>query len=75
MIEVVFNANGDTRMTIAINITDDNIDEGDEAFALDITNTIPDIVQVVGPITAYGIIEDNDEPGVYNNAYKIILML
>ena len=65
VIEVTFNANGDTRMTISINITDDSIDEEDESFALDITSTTPDTVQIVGPATAFGIIEDNDDIGMY----------
>ena len=72
VIEVTFNP-GDTRMTISINITDDIIDEEDEAFALDLTiiSATPDTLEIAGPTTAFGIIEDNDEPGVYNDDYKI----
>lgn len=62
-IDVTFNA-GDRRVTVEINITDDTIDEGDEAFALDLkkTNDTPNTVQIPSP-TAFGIIVDNDEPG------------
>ena len=58
---MVFNA-GDNRVTVSINITDDNDDEGDEAFGLVLKRT-DDTVQIVGPTTAFGIIEDDDEPG------------
>ena len=66
VIEVTFNP-GDTRMTISINITDDSIDEEDEAFALDLTRTsaTPDTLEIAGPTTAFGIIEDNDNIGTY----------
>ena len=62
----MFNA-GDNRVTVSINITDDNVDEGDEAFGLVLERTggTPDTVQIIGPTTAFGIIEDNDEPGTY----------
>ena len=68
MIIVTFNP-GDSRVTVAINITDDRIDEEDEAFALDLTRTsgTPDTVQIVGPTTAFGIIEDNDDIGMYDD--------
>ena len=48
-------------------ITDDNNDEGDEAFGLVLkrTDDTPDTVQLIGPTTALGITEDNDEPGNY----------
>ena len=54
-------------MTVSINITDDNDDEGDEAFGLLLkrTDSTHNRVQIVGPTTAFGIIEDNDEPGRY----------
>ena len=66
MIDVVFNA-GDNRVTVSINITDDNDDEEDEAFGMVFKRTggTPDTVQIIGPTTAFGIIEDNDEPGTY----------
>ena len=66
MIDVVFNAE-DNRVTVSINITDDNDDEGDEAFGLVLKRTdgTPNAVQIRGPTTAFGIIEDNDEPGTY----------
>ena len=66
MINVTFNP-GDTRMTISINITDDNIDEEDEEFELDltITSATPNTLQINGSTTASGIIEDNDDIGMY----------
>jgi len=62
----VFNA-GNNRVPVAINITDDTEDEGDEIFGLDLKRlgTTPDTVQITGPTRAFGIIEDNDEPGMY----------
>ena len=56
---------GDSRVTVSINITDDNEDEGNETFRLDLKRTgdTPDTVQIIGPTTAFGIIVDNDEPG------------
>ena len=73
VIEVTFNP-GDTRMTISINITDDSIDEEDEAFALNLTiiSATPDTLEIAGPTTASGIIEDNDCTGVYDDDYKFI---
>ena len=64
VIDVVFNV-GDDRVTVAINITDDNNDEGNEAFGLDLKRTdgTPNTVQISGLTTAFGIIDDNDEPG------------
>ena len=52
-------------MTVSINITDDNDDEGDEAFGLVLkrTDSTRNRVEIIGPTTAFGIIEDNDEPG------------
>ena len=66
VINVVFNA-GDNRVTVSINITDDNDDEGGEAFGLvhKRTDDAPDTVQIIGPTTAFGITEDNDEPDNY----------
>ena len=68
MVEATFNP-GDSRVLVAINITDDNIDEEDEAFALDITtiSATPGTVEVVGPTTAIGIIVDDDDIGMYND--------
>ena len=65
VIDVVFNAGAD-RVTVAINITDDIEDEGNEVFGLVLkpTNSTPDTVQIIGPSTAFGVIEDNDEPGI-----------
>ena len=64
VIDVVFNV-GDSRVTVAINITDDGNDEGNEAFGLDlkITDGTPATVRITGLTTAFGIIDDNDEPG------------
>ena len=68
VIEVTFNP-GDTTMTISINITDDFIDEEDEAFALDLTiiSAMPDTLEIAGPTTAFGIIDDNDDIGMYDD--------
>ena len=54
-------------MTVSINITDDNDDKGDEAFGLVLkrTDATPNTVQIIGPSTTFGIIEDNDEPGMH----------
>ena len=62
----MFNA-GDNRVTVSINITDDNIDEGDEKFGLILKRTDGtfDIVQIIGPPTAFVIIENNNKPGTY----------
>ena len=60
-------------MTVSINTTDDNDDEGDEVFGLVLKRTddiTPDTVQIVGPTTALGIIEDNDEPGTNLSDYN-----
>ena len=59
-------------MTASINITDDNDDERDEIFGLvfKITDGTPDTVQIIGPTTAFGIIEDNDEPGTNLSDYS-----
>ena len=66
----MFNA-GDSRVTVFTNITDDNDDEGDEAFGLVLKRTdgTPATVQIIGPTTVFGIIEDNDEPGSYVAMY------
>ena len=65
VIDVLFTAGAD-RVTVAINITDDIEDEGNEVFGLDLKETdgTPDTVQIIGPSTAFGVIEDNDEPGI-----------
>ena len=64
VIDVMFNV-GDSQATVGINITDDNIDEGNEAFGLELKRTdgTPDTVQITGLTVAFGIIDDNDEPG------------
>ena len=60
----MFNA-GENRTTVSINITDDNVDEVDEVFGLDLKRIggTPDTVQIVGPTRAFGVIVDDDEPG------------
>ena len=65
VIDVLFNTGAD-RVTAAINITDDIEDKGNEIFGLVLkeTNGTPDTVQIIGPSTAFGVIEDNDEPGI-----------
>ena len=80
VIDVVFNA-GDSRMTVAINITDDGNDdgndEGNEAFGLDLKRTdgTPATVQITGLTTAFGIIDDNDEPGKHVHIYIIMYLI
>ena len=61
-------------MTVSINITDDNDDERDEAFGLVLkrTDATPNTVQIIGPTTAFGIIEDNDEPGMHVYMHTLI---
>ena len=63
-IDVTFGV-GDTSVTVCINITDDSIDERNEAFGvvLKTTDDTPDFVQIVDPMRATGIIEDDDETG------------
>lgn len=72
-IDVVFSA-GSNREIVAINITDDTEDEGDEEFGLDLKrlNNTPDTVQIAGPTRAFGIIEDNDEPGMLTIMYLAV---
>ena len=57
---------GDTSAEVSINITDDSIDEGSEAFGLVLkrANNTPDLVEIVDPMNATGIIDDDDEPGM-----------
>ena len=57
---------GDTSAEISINITEDFIDEESEAFRLVLKRTgdTPALVQIVEPVNATGIIDDNDETGV-----------
>ena len=76
VIDVVFNA-GDSRMTVAINITDDGNDEGNEAFGLDLKRTdgTPATVQITGLTTAFGIIDDNDEPGKRVHIYIFMYLI
>jgi len=66
VINVTFNM-GDTSAEVSININDDLIDEEDEAFRLVLkrTNDTPDLVKIVDPMNATGIIDDNDETGVF----------
>ena len=56
---------GDTSATVFINITDDSVDEGSEAFGLVLkrTDDTPGFLQIVDPMNATGIIDDDDEPG------------
>ena len=51
---------------MSINITDDSIDEDNEAFRLVLkrTDDTPDLVEIGNPMNATGIIDDNDETGV-----------
>ena len=64
-IDVTFDV-GDTSAEVSINITDDNINEGNEAFGLVLktTDDTPDLVEIVDPMRATGIIDDDDELGM-----------
>ena len=64
VINVTFGV-GDTSAIVCINITDDMIDEGNEAFGLVLktTDDTPDLVEIVDPMRATGIIDDDDETG------------
>ena len=57
---------GDTNAEVSINVNDDSIDEGSEAFGLVLkrTDDTPDFVEIVDPMNATGIIDDDDEPGI-----------
>jgi len=57
---------GDTSAEISITITEDSVDEGSEEFGLVLkrADDTPDLMQIVNPMEAIGIIVDNDEPGV-----------
>jgi len=63
--DVIFGV-GDTSAEVSINITDDSIVEGSEAFGIVLkrANNTPDLVEIVEPMNAAGIIDDNDETGV-----------
>ena len=65
VINVTFGV-GDTSAIVCINITDDMVDEGNEAFglALKTTDDTPDFVEIVDPMNATGIINDDDETGM-----------
>ena len=66
--DVIFGV-GDTSAEVSINITDDSIDEGSEAFGL-VLKTIEDtpaLVEIIDPMNATGIIDDDDAPGMSNN--------
>jgi len=65
VINVTFGV-GDTSAEVSINVIDDIIDEESEAFRLILkrTDDTPDLVEVVNPMNATGIIND-DEPGTY----------
>ena len=56
---------GDTSAEISINITDDSVDEGSEAFRLVLKkrDDTPDMVDIVDPMNAIGIIDNDDDPG------------
>ena len=66
---------GDTSATVCINITDDSVDEGSEAFGLVLkrTDDTPDFVQIVDPMRATGIIDDNDETGMTETLHRVDL--
>ena len=56
---------GVTSAEISINITDDIVDEGNEVFGLVLKrrDDTPDLVEIVDPMRATGIIDDDDELG------------
>ena len=62
--DVTFDA-GSTSAEISINVTDDSLHEKSEAFGLVLksTGSLPDLVEIVNPIRATGIIDDNDGLG------------
>jgi len=64
-VEVTFNM-GDTSAEVSINITEDFIDEEDEAFRLVLkrTNDTSDLVEIGNPMNATGIIDNDDELGM-----------
>ena len=66
VINVTFGV-GDTSAEVSINIIDDSVDEGSEAFGLVLkrANNTPDLVEIVDPMNATGIIDDDDEPSTY----------
>ena len=65
-IDVTFGV-GDTSAIVCINITDDSVDERNEAFGLVLktTDDTPDFVEIIDPMRATGIIEDDDETGMH----------
>ena len=67
LFDVIFGV-GDTSAEVSINITDDSIDEGSEVFGLVIkrANNTPDLMEIVDPMNATGIIDDDDDdqPGM-----------
>ena len=75
-IDVTFGV-GDTGAIVCINISDDNIDEGNEAFGLVLktTDDTPDFVEIVDPMRATGIIDDDDETGMVTLIVKIGIYL
>ena len=74
--DVIFGV-GDTSAEVSINITDDSIDEGSEAFALVLkrTDDTPDFVEIVDPMNATAIIDDNDEPGMVVSLHLLLSWL
>jgi len=57
---------GDISAEVSINITDDSIDEESEVFGLVLkrADDTPDLVEIVEPTNAAGIIDDDDVTGM-----------
>jgi len=58
---------GDTSAEVSINTIDDSINERNEAFRLVLkkTDDTPDLVEIVDPMNATGIIDDDDELSMF----------
>ena len=57
----VFIRNGTTTRTISINITNDDIYEGDESFTLQIDSSLPDLVTLGQQNTATVVIQEDEK--------------
>ena len=58
--EVIF-SNGTTTVTFSINITNDDIYEGDESFTLQIQDSLPALVTLGEPNIATVIIQEDED--------------
>ena len=57
---------GESSSEVSINVTEDFIDEENEAFGLVLkrTDDTPDFVEIIDPMNATGIIDNDDETGM-----------